>query len=859
MFIKFYSHFAFSLVLSFFLVGCGVTKTKEKDAPIAGNVQIEEEVDDQVTVPYKGSRTLLTDLIHTKLEVSFDWQKSWMYGKATLTAKPHFFSSDSLFLDAKGMEIRSVLMKDKNLNYSYVNDVLRIQLDKVYTRDEKYTIVIDYISKPNDRKEDGGKAIKSDKGLFFINPTGESKDVMPQIWTQGETESNSVWFPTIDSPNAKSSQEMLITVADKYVTLSNGKLISATKHADGTRTDHWKQELPHAPYLFMMAIGEYKVVKDHYVRSDGSKMEVNYYVEPEWENSAKKYFGETPKMIAFFSKLTGIEYPWDKYHQVVVRDYVSGAMENTGAVIFGDFVYRTDRELLDKNSDPIVAHELFHHWFGDLVTCESWSNLPLNESFANYSQYLWDEYRYGMDVADYGNEEETSEYLETYEAGENHDLIWYHYNKNIEMFDKHSYSKGGRILHMLRNYLGDDAFFAGLKNYLQTNKFKAAEIHHLRLAFEEVSGQDLNWFFNQWFLSSGVPDLTVEQYISIANKEVVVTVNQKQDLTTTPLYRLPVKIAVWDDAGEHIYKVEIDEKEEKFIFPTNGKVKLVLFDYDQVLLAKVSESKPTEQFIEQYYLGKKYISRKLALLGGTVDDSPKGQQMILDALKDPFWKIRDVAIEKAAFLTGDNKANGIEIIKGLLRHDENSAVRAQAVNFLAENLGEMQATIVLRDHLLEELSYKVISATIIALNQVNHEAAIESVKAYENDQTPSIRLLLANFYTIDAKLEHLDFYLNLFKNNNFKNHDALSALNVFSMYMAKQPISIQVKALDVYKMQHLEGNSYVKMGLPNNVNYMIQTIEKQMEKTTNSEELSMQKNFVKDLKVFLETIETKNK
>ena len=852
-----FSYLTFYILCTYFLVACGIQKPAENETPITENIQLEGDVSEDIVLPYKASRTLFTDLIHTKLEVSFDWQKAWMYGKATITAKPHFFTSDSLFLDAQGMEIKSVQVKDKNVSYSYTKDVLRIQLDKSYTRDEKYTVVIEYVAKPNDRKEEGGKAIKSNKGLFFINPTGEIKDVMPQIWTQGETQSNSVWFPTIDSPNAKSSQEMLITVADKYVTLSNGKLISSTKHADGTRTDHWKQELPHAPYLFMMAIGEYKVVKDHYTRPDGSKMDVNYYVEPAWENSAKKFFGETPKMIAFFSKLTGVEFPWDKYHQIVVRDYVSGAMENTSAVIFGDFVYRTDRELLDKNSDPIVAHELFHHWFGDLVTCESWANLPLNESFANYSQYLWDEYRYGLDVADYGNEEETGEYLETYDAGENHDLIWYHYDKDVEMFDKHSYSKGGRILHMLRTYLGDEAFFAGLRNYLQTNKFKAAEIHHLRLAFEEVTGQDLQWFFNQWFLSSGIPELNVDQYISIANKEVVVTVKQIQDLQLTPLYRLPVKIAVWDDAGEHIYNVEIDEEEEKFIFPANGKVKLVLFDYDQVLLAKVIESKSTEQFIEQYYLGKKYISRKLALISGSADDTPKGQQMILDALKDPFWKIRELAIEKAAFLTEENKKTGIELIKGLLRRDENSSVRAQAVSFLAENLSPMETTIVLKDQLLEELSYKVISSSIIALNQVNHEAAVEVIKMYENDQIPTIRLLLANVYAVDGNIEHLDFYFNIFKNSKLKGYDALSILNSFSIYMSKQAISIQVKALEIYKNQHATGNYYAKMGLPNNVNFLMQSVEAQLTNTTNSQELELKKTFIKDLKSFLETIELK--
>jgi aminopeptidase N len=848
----------FAYLFAFILIGCGITNKKDKTSQAAGITQVSGNELEKEILPYKASRTILTDLIHTKLEVSFDWQKAWMFGKATITAKPHFFTSDSLVLDAQGMEIIAVTLQDKKLNFTYKQDILRIQLDKAYTREEKYTVVVEYISKPNERKEEGGLAITSNKGLFFINPTGEKTDVMPQIWTQGETESNSVWFPTIDSPNAKSSQEMLITVADKYVTLSNGKLISSTKHADGTRTDHWKQELPHAPYLFMMAVGEYKVVKDHYTRPNGSKMDVFYYVEPEWEHLAKNYFGETPAMIAFFSQLTGVEYPWDKYHQVVVRDYVSGAMENTSAVIFGDFVYRTERELLDKNSDAIVAHELFHHWFGDLVTCESWANLPLNESFANYSQYLWDEHRYGDDVADYGNEEETIEYLESLEAGENHDLIWYNHAKNGDMFDKHSYSKGGRILHMLRAYLGDDAFFAGLKNYLQTNKFKAAEVHHLRLAFEEVSGQDLNWFFNQWFLSSGIPDLSVEHYISEANKEVVMTIVQNQDLTTTPLYRLPVEIAIYDDAGEHIYKVEITDKINKFIFPKNGKVKLVLFDNQQVLLAKVAEQKPTSQFITQYYLGKKYLSRKLALLSGTTEDTPEGQKMILDALKDSFWKIREIAIEKAELLTGENKTQATEYIQMLLHKDPNSFVRAQAVSYLKEELPNIAAIHLFKASIEREQSYKVWSYLIYGLYKIDKEEAMKALKLVENDNSPKLKVVLANIYSNEGKPELLNYYLNLFSEGKLKGNDALSVLNYFSIYMSKQSIEVQVKALEVYKSQFIKGNKYVKRGLRDNVNYMIQTVEAQLANSTDdASKKSMQKQFIDDLKTFFESIQPK--
>ena len=167
-----FSYVTLTIVYCLLLVSCGVRKSEEKQAQVAGTVQLEGDVTEEVVIPYKASRTLLTDLIHTKLEVSFDWQKAWMFGKATITAKPHFFTSDSLLLDAQGMEIKSVQLNAKNLSYSYANGMLRIQLDKSYTRDEKYTVEIEYIAKPNERKEEGGVAIKSNKGLFFINPTG---------------------------------------------------------------------------------------------------------------------------------------------------------------------------------------------------------------------------------------------------------------------------------------------------------------------------------------------------------------------------------------------------------------------------------------------------------------------------------------------------------------------------------------------------------------------------------------------------------------------------------------------------------------------------------------------------------------
>ena len=585
-------------IVALTIIGCGtkavtpgyVDAVETTETTTAETETLEEEVIQQRAV-YREAETILTDLVHTKLEVNFMWDKSQMNGVATITAKPHFYSTDSLVLDAKAMNINSVQMEGNALKYTYKDDRLKIMLGKEYKRTEKYTVVIDYVARPEEREAGGSAAIMSDKGLYFINPTGEDENKMPQIWTQGETEASSVWFPTIDSPNAKTTQEIFITVDDKYATLSNGELVSSKKTDGGKRVDHWKQDLPHAPYLFMMGVGEFKIVKDSYTRPDGTKMEVNYYVEPEWEASAKPIFGETPEMIKFFSEKLGVEYPWDKYHQIVCRDYVSGAMENTGAVIFGDFVYKNERELLDGNDQSTIAHELFHHWFGDLVTCESWSNLTLNESFANYSQYLWDEYRYGVDEADYNAEGEADGYYQSAQMQGYHNLVWFDYDEQEQMFDGHSYNKGGRILHMLRNYLGDDAFFTAINLYLEDNKFQAAEFHHLRLAFEEVSGEDLNWFFNQWYLGSGHPVLKFTKELDEVNGTVTVTVEQRQDLEDTPIFKLPLQMAIFDNDGKHVHEVVVDEVMEEFTFAYNGEVKGILYDQQQMLLGKTNKQK----------------------------------------------------------------------------------------------------------------------------------------------------------------------------------------------------------------------------------------------------------------------------
>ena len=418
---------------------------------------------DPALLIYRAAAPHINDLVHTKLEVRFDYARSYMYGKAWITLKPHFYPTDSLSLDAKGMDIKEVAIVKGNqqspLKYDYNGTRLYIHLDKTYRNTENYSIYINYTAKPNELKVQGSAAITDAKGLYFINPLGTDKDKPTEIWTQGETESNSAWFPTIDKPDQKCTEEINMTVPSKYVTLSNGKLVSQVKNADGTRTDKWKMDLPHSPYLFFMGVGDYTIVHDSYKGKD-----VNYYVEKEYAPVARRIFGLTPEMMSFYSRILGVEYPWSKYSQMTARDYVSGAMENTTATLHTDALQQDARQLTDGNKyEDYVAHELFHQWFGDLATMESWSNLTLNESFANFSETIWAEYKHGKDAGAATNFHDIEKYLAD-PTNPSKNLVRFYYTDR-EVHVRHGHLFQGRTYSEYAQELcGRQRFFQGTKH-----------------------------------------------------------------------------------------------------------------------------------------------------------------------------------------------------------------------------------------------------------------------------------------------------------------------------------------------------------------------------------------------------------
>ena len=605
------------------------------------------------------------------------------------------------------------------LKYDYDSLNLRITLDKTYKGGENYTVFIDYVAKPNDIKEKGSMAISSNKGLYFINPLGKDKNKPTQIWTQGESESNSGWFPTIDKPNQKTTDEIIMTVPDKYQTLSNGLLVSKKKNSDGTRTDTWKMDLPHAPYLIMMAVGEYSIIKDSY-----KGKEVSYYVEKEYAPVARKIFGLTPEMIDFYSRITGVNYPWPKYAQIVVRDYISGAMENTTATLHGEFAQQDARQLIDGNNwENGIANELFHQWFGDYVTTESWSNLTFNESFAYFSETLLEEYKHGKDAGDEQNYNGMQNYLRS--GSDKIDLVRFYYGDREDMFDAVSYKKGGRILNMLRNYVGDSAFFKSLNLYLTTRKFKSAEAQDLRLAFEEVTGQDLNWFWNQWYYGSGHPKLDISYDYDAASKTAKVFIKQSQ---TGKIFRFLIAVDVYQSAEKKRYKVWVDQAADTFSFPAGSKPDLINVDGDKILLCDKTEHKTLDNYIFQYKNAGLYVDRREAIdfAARKQEDDHKALDLLKTALKDRYHGLRIYAMQKLNISNDSVKKSVEPLLVDMAKNDPKSLVRASAIEALGKYKKDTYKAVFLKS--INDSSYSIAGNALLALGSIDSAAALDRAK-----------------------------------------------------------------------------------------------------------------------------------
>lgn len=687
---------------------------------------------------YRVTALKVHDLVHTKLEVSFDYGKRYLYGKEWLTLKPHFYETDALTLDAKGMEFKEIAIvqgtKKIPLKYTYDNEQVFITLDRKYKSTEKYIVYIDYIAKPNELKAKGSSAITDAKGLYFINPDG--KDDKPiQIWTQGETEASSAWFPTIDKPNQKTTSEIAMTVEPKYTTLSNGKLTTQKANKNGTRTDIWKMDQPNAPYLFMMAVGDFKIYKDSY-----NGKEVNYYLEPKYAPYAKQIFGKTPDMMKFYGKMLGVEYPWVKYAQIVARDYVSGAMENTSATLHGEYVQKTERELLDDNQESTIAHELFHQWFGDYVTAESWSNLTMNESFATFGEVLWHGHDAGQDAEDRSRYEKLQNCLRSSKNGISPPLARFYYKDKEDMFDNISYSKGSIILYAAKNQMGDAAFFKSLNNYLTTNAYKSGETHQLRLAMEEVTGKDWSPYYNQWYYQGGNPILNIEYGYS--NGKATIAVKQVQD-NSVQTFSLPLKVDFYVNGTKIRKDILIEKREQDFSFDVPAKPDFVDFDPDKILVGQVLDNKKITDYAYQYKNAPSYYNRIEAIKFATKDKSHEAQLILLAGLEDQQDDLRVLSIKAIDLGDSQIKDGAIKSLLNIAKNDKKTIARAAAIIKLASTNESSYKTLMTES--IKNQSYNVIAAGICGLSKFSTDEADKALATLDEDTKNHVNPLIKKF------------------------------------------------------------------------------------------------------------------
>jgi aminopeptidase N len=669
---------------------------------------------------YRAASPILWDIQHSRVALSFNWQEKTVDGRAWIDIHPYFYATDTLVLDAKGMRIDSVTLVNNDrhspLNYSYADDRILIKFSQKYEASKSIQLYIRYKAMPYANTTGGSAAIASDRGLYFINTEGAIPNKPRQIWTQGETEANSHWLPTIDKPNERFTVQVELTVPDTMQTLGNGIKKKSEASGKGLRTDIWLMDKPIQAYAVMFAIGKFAIVRDKW-----ENKEVNYYVEHEYAPYAAKMFNNTPEMMGFFSEVTGVPYPWQKYDQIVVRDYVSGAMENTTASLYGEFMNQNFREIADKNYEDIVSHELFHQWFGDYVTQESWSNLTVSESFANYGEQLWRKYKYGKESADKLAYEDLLKYINSKEYSP--ELVRFHYTDKEDMFDRISYEKGGAVLNYLHGLMGDAAFYKAMNIYLTRNALSSAEATHWRLAVEEATGRDWNWFFNQFYYRGGHPNLEIQYAYDDAKQQLTVQLRQAA-ADSGAAYELPLKTAVLYGTEKTIIDWNLSKKNETFTYSYKNGVKPVIVpDVMHWLPGTIKEHKSQEQWLAQFQGTDDYISKRRAIAEAMKNLKDENAKKLIDkALGDKSAPVRALAMQYVATVKDDAYAQSWKsTAEFLAANDPSTDVRASSFDALGQwKVSSAKAEMI---RALGDSSYKIAGSALNALNKIEPDTA----------------------------------------------------------------------------------------------------------------------------------------
>ena len=575
---------------------------------------------------------------HIKLELRFDFRRKILYGRCATTFTAVGGDLKVLEMDASQLHVKRAASADgKPLSFDSLDGKVRVGLARRLKRGASTTIIIDY------------EAHQPRQGIYFIGPDKAYRKRPVQVWTQGQDEDAHYWFPCIDHPNAKATSEVVAIVPQDFFVLSNGELVSTKiDKRRQTKTYHWRMDVPHVTYLISVVAGRFVGRTD---MVDG--LPVSYYVEPGREEDGARSFGKTPKMVEFFGGRLKFKYPYAGYAQIAVADFVFGGMENTTATTQTESTLHDARAHLDFSSDGLVAHELAHQWFGDLLTCKDWSHAWLNESFATYFEALFKEFDLGKDEFDYYRIVLADRYFKEDRERYRRPIVTNVYAEPVELFDRHLYEKGALVLHMVRAQLGDGSWWQAMHHYVQTYQRRNVETVDLARAIEEVTGRNFQPLFDQWVMKAGHPEFDVGFSWDESGKVAVVTVAQTQDASDqTPLFSVPIALEFrWGAArGKRPtvarYDVQCDAREQTFSFKLKKKPATFRFDPNGDILKVVRLGVPRAMLIRQLLTDHRVPGRVEAARELGKDGSPEAIKALGKALmRDRFWGVQAAAAE----------------------------------------------------------------------------------------------------------------------------------------------------------------------------------------------------------------------
>jgi aminopeptidase N len=640
-------------------------------------------------------RSRTYDVIHYRIVVELDEVDKGVNGTTSITVTPLSVKLDSLVFDAAEMNVHSVSLQSRTLRFANRSPYLTVFLDKPLGLSDTVTVAIQYSCKPT-------------AGLYFIQPDSTDPKRRRQIWSQGEDTDNHFWFPCYDYPNDKATSEVIATVPDWYVALSNGRLLTTTHNPKKrTKTFHWFESKPHSSYLIMIVAGEYDVVSEQY-----PGFPLQYYVYKDRVQDGVRSLAKTSAAMKFFEEKIGVPYPWEKYAQIWISKFMWGGMENVSAVTLNDETYLLDaRAQVDFTSDDVVAHELAHQWWGDLVTSRDWSNLWLHEGFANYFEALFKQHQKGDDYFQYDLMQQAASVFNTEDANGRSPLV------GKDGYTANVYSKGCWVLHMLRDVLGEDGFWKAIRLYAQRYAFKNADTYEFILAVEDATGKNLTWFFDQWVYKTGHPKVKVNSVWSEDTKMLQLEFIQTQKAdSVTGVFKFPLSIECVTSAKTIPLSVFIDQQQQQVRIPLSERPLMVVVDKRKSVLATFDMQRTKEEYLYQLSHAGDIVDRIAAAkeLQHHNNDSTVFTSLRDAALHDRFWAVRNQATLSLA--SSDDQPVAETLLE--IYNDKHSSVRTSAIAALSHFPSRAVADAAW-NAALSDSSYLVLSACIGVLAEID--------------------------------------------------------------------------------------------------------------------------------------------